>query len=130
METERKIRLLQAEHNLKEEVASYEKLVADATRSLERAKEQLGEVQRELGETYDGGRRFTDSEVKAARQGINHVLGRDKGLALREIQDELPNIDGYLVERELRKLAHNTNSPVMWNGKRGVGSLYYRLEVA
>jgi hypothetical protein len=112
------------EQELKKEVTLYSDL-------LRVSEQRLKDIQAQLAESFASvGKNYTDGQVRNVKLAISQAFGQsDKGLGLRDIIDFCASYPTELVEREVRKLARNRHSPIVWNGKRGMASRYYRREV-
>lgn len=126
---ERIANLLERKEILKRERKEYQGWLQTAQRGLSSIDVQLEAIEQELQGSFKGRNQYSHADVMEARQGINQVLS-GRGMTVGELHQELPFIDKYLLERELKKLSNNHASPVMWNGKRGVASKYYRRMAA
>jgi len=117
--------LLEAKVRVQAERKDYEVMAEVARKGLQAIDQQLAAIEQELQGSFKGRNNYSHAEVMAARQGINRVLSSE-GMTLGDLKQELPDLDGYLLERELKWLVNRSNSPVVWNGRRGIASMYYR----
>jgi len=98
---------------------------------LHKAEAVKANIQRELEDNRQPENSiYTAGQVKDARQGILRVLSQAKAmtnramLAPREITDALYALPSDLVLRH--KLAKDSRSDVLWNGRMGTASRYAR----
>lgn len=122
MDAERNIYLLETLKTLEQSKSDYEVMLSTAKTGLEATKTQIEQIRRELVGGFKGRNTYTHAQTVEARRSIIRVLqgGANKG----QIQDALPHIEAYLLERELKTLVDK--GAVKWNGKRGTASKYYR----
>lgn len=117
--------LIEYRERIRKERKDYEVMADTARKGLNTIDAQLKSIEEELQGSFKGRNSYSHADVMAARRGINQTLS-DRGHTLSEVLEALPTYDAYLVERELKWLTNRPGSPVVWNGKRGVASKYYR----
>jgi len=109
---DRRAQLVSALYEADREIEMYRDL-------LHKAEATKANIQRELEDNRQPENSiYTAGQVKDARQGIM--------LAPREITDALYALPSDLVLRELHKLAKDSRSDVLWNGRMGTASRYAR----
>ena len=117
--------LVQALYDADREIGMYREL-------LQKAEQAKARIQRELDTSFcPANSGFSREQVSEARRGILQVLAQHKSMNVflvppRVITDALAEIPSDLVLRELHKLARDTRSDVLWNGRKGPASRYGR----
>jgi len=120
MDTQRKIRLLEALEEAKSSWEMYHGLAQSAAK-------QMREIQAELNDSFQpGNSRYTNGELAAVRRGILEAMQEGKWITPRQLFDKLPNLSSDLITRELHKLAKNHRANVTWNKRHGSASAYCR----
>lgn len=120
-----KVTLMNALHQAEQEVTMYREILKGCEERVREIRTQL-----DAGYTPDSAN-YSAHDVRSARQGVLQVLNQAKSVSqdwvtVWFIREELAEMDSALVERELRKLAKDHRSGVVWNGRRGPASRYGR----
>jgi len=120
-----KIRLLTARTELEKSAKMYREL-------LHSTESQLRDVDAQLDSNYDGGRNYTDAEVRSVRQAIRLAVVKagSSGLQPLMLEQECHSFDGHLVRREAHKLASDSRSDICHNGRKGPAARFLRRAVA
>lgn len=117
------IELLEKLDQLDKNIKDYQVMLTTARDGINATNAEIKAVRKELTGTFKGRSNYSHSQAVEARRSIVSLLSTG-GKATGEITQALPNIDAYLINRELKILMDK--KAVAWNGKMGVASKYYR----
>jgi hypothetical protein len=98
---------------------------------LNRARAAVTSIREELDNGFTPeGSQYSSATVAEVRRDILSALKDSVWMTPRELADELCTHPTLLVMRELRKLANNPRSDVLWNGRSSTASQYGRRDAA